>query len=583
LVNVKSVGGFMEKSGNTLHALRPLFWWLLFVFVLFLIHLHQQLLEKTRLYFSFSTSYSVAVTLDGKPFQSGDNISLGKHHFVISGDKTDPFVADLSIWYGRHDLGSIQLKRSYGTLSVNATPAAQSISISGSEFSTNLQNSSGATFTVPTDSYNVSVQYKHWNNSQTETVTREGNAPVNFAPHFGGLNVSANYKNATFQLQDASGQQIESGDFPKTLTEIPAGAYQLFAMHGNHRLQKVVTVTAGATSDAAIEFQFGKAVFESSPSGAAVYGDDRSYWGQTPLELPEVTPQTLHFQIELNSYQSVSGALNVAANQTATFRTNLVSFNYINAMSDALNNMAQGNYEQALTLINQAIQSKPDDADALALQKKIDVAANIQQAERWATGRSNYVSAVKFLNKALAIEPDNERAKSLLADYQPRITEQLQHEKELARLNAPKEAFDATLGQSKYAGANLFKAGKFTTGKSAKDIGTPINNALTNAGWTVTRFDYPVPDIFVVEVKQTYFGGMRQGVVIGGQITDNQTEILCKVMEYESVHNISIQGFLPKDDVQYRPALPTDQNDVLRQHRIDEGIKSMADCINKAM
>src|SRR5215469_8878254 len=134
--------GSQHKSG--LRGFAPLLLWLLLFLVLFGIFENRRLLEQTRIYFSVSLNgqqlpYAVAVSLDGKPISSGDKIALGSREFAISGTKTTSFTTNLSIWYGRDDLGEIRLQRSTGTLSVSAVPAASLISISGPEFSTNLQ------------------------------------------------------------------------------------------------------------------------------------------------------------------------------------------------------------------------------------------------------------------------------------------------------------------------------------------------------------------------------------------------------------------------------------------------------------
>src|SRR5580693_6152994 len=110
-----------KRFGQALGILRPLFWWLLLVLVLYGIRTHQRLMEQTSLVFSISLDgqpfpYPVSVTLDGKPFGSGDKLSLFSHQFQINCSKTSSFATNLSIWYGRHDLGDIQLKRSMGAL-----------------------------------------------------------------------------------------------------------------------------------------------------------------------------------------------------------------------------------------------------------------------------------------------------------------------------------------------------------------------------------------------------------------------------------------------------------------------------------
>src|SRR5581483_10593958 len=244
-------------------------------------------------------------TLDGKPIWNGDRISLGKHHFEISGPQIDPFTLDFTAWYGRHDLGNIPLQRSLGTLAINANPPAQTITIRGSEFSTNLQNSSGGSFAVPTDDYQVDVQYQHWSDSKSVRVARDALAPISFVQ------------------------------------------------------------------------QFGSALIESKPSGAAVYGDRDNYLGVTPLLLSEIPVQALRCRLELSSYQPVLASLDVVANQTNRFRTNLVSLAYINAMDDARRFMAESNYLAAGRSALQAVAAAPNDSAAVALQRQSAVRLDI--------------------------------------------------------------------------------------------------------------------------------------------------------------------------------------------------------------
>jgi hypothetical protein len=128
----------------------------------------------------------------------------------------------------------------------------------------------------------------------------------------------------------------------------------------------------------------------------------------------------------------------------------------------------------------------------------------------------------------------------------------------------------------------------FTTGKTAHDIGPAINNALTNGSspWTVTLFEFPLPDIFVVEANQHYFGGMRKCLIIGGQAKDDETQIFAKVLEYESNHTIVMQNlFSIKDNVQYAlidPNAYPDPSDI-RQGRIRDGVQIISERIQRAI
>ena len=71
-------------------VLRPLFWWLLLV--LFGIHTHQRLMEKTRLNFTATLAGHMpfpedVATFDGQPAFNGQNIPLGNHQFTVTQPK----------------------------------------------------------------------------------------------------------------------------------------------------------------------------------------------------------------------------------------------------------------------------------------------------------------------------------------------------------------------------------------------------------------------------------------------------------------------------------------------------------------
>jgi hypothetical protein len=287
-------------------VLRPFLWWLLLVLVLFGIRLNQRLLEQTRLFFSISLNgqplpYPVTVSWDGKAIISGDKISLGSHSFAIAGPKTGSFTTNVSIWYGKHDLGEIRLTRKVGTLSVKADPSAQLIAISGPEFSTNLQDSSGADLIVPTDSYNVYAQYRHWSGSQSASVMEASISPVTFSPKLGAVDLTCNRDGATYQLQNESGQIQESGSLPARVGDLPVDDYQVTVVCHHRTMQNSVAVEAGTTNDVPFQFVLGSVQLETMPSGAGVHTSDGNYLGPTPL-LVELPPQATSFDLSLAGY-----------------------------------------------------------------------------------------------------------------------------------------------------------------------------------------------------------------------------------------------------------------------------------------
>ena len=194
-------------------VLRPLFWWLLLVLVLFGIHTHQRLMEKTRLNFTATLAGHMpfpedVATFDGQPAFSGQNISLGNHQFTVTHPKGETFSTNLFVWYGTHNFGTIDLKRTMGTLTVTANPPADFLTIRGPEWSVTLTNSAGLTRTVPTDAYDIEVRYPHWQKNYTTGVFANQTAFCTIAPHFGGLQLGCNQTDATFQMQGSDGQLV---------------------------------------------------------------------------------------------------------------------------------------------------------------------------------------------------------------------------------------------------------------------------------------------------------------------------------------------------------------------------------------
>ena len=339
-----------DKRG-WVRGLRPLFYWLLLVLVLFGIHTHQRLMEKTRLDFSITMQGQAIVanaTFDGKPAVSGQNIPLGSHTFVITHPKGDTFSTNLFIWYGEHNFGTIDLKRAKGILSVTADPPAPFLSIQGPEWSLILNNSSGLTTNIPTDQYMVGSRYTHWESENDVTVFADSAATWRIAPRLGAVKLSCNQSDAAFQLLTLDNRQIETGEFPRLVTELPEGSYRLISQHHGHQHNQTLAITAGMTNDNPVEFLYGAAAFETEPPGAVAQDGQGRDWGVTPFNLQELSPGTLQLTLHRAGYEPVPVLLTITANQTATFRTNLISTGYTGAMKSARQYMDATDYSRAL-------------------------------------------------------------------------------------------------------------------------------------------------------------------------------------------------------------------------------------------
>lgn len=545
------MGYGMEKSnasrngiGHFFRVLRPLVWWLILVLVLYSIRTHERLLEQTRLNFNASLQgqpIDAVATLDGKPALSGQKISLGRRTFSVVYPKAEPFSTNLFIWYGRHDLGEIKLKRSTGTLNVKATPPATTISIAGPEFSTNLYNTAGTSLTVPTDQYTVQADYPHWSQSQNPIVFASLTASCVFAPRFGALHLTCNKDDATYRLESDNGQSVESGNLPATVVELPTGSYRLTIGYHNRQTQESTVIEAGVTNEMPIQFVLGAAKLETVPSGAGVLTANGNYLGQTPLLLPDITPQTARFNLSLSGYEPVSVTLDITADQTNFYSTNLVSIGYVSAMQQARAYLAASNYEGAVQAAGAALNAKPGDADALTVQ--------------------------------------NEANKHLNAERQ-----------RVEKLTRPKRAFDSLCAD--YRDANLFEAHELTTSKPAATVAEAIVGALTNSpgAFEIRQDDSPEAETYVVVGRYTFSLGILGGterdcLVAVGQTKDDETQIWFKVLEYQVHHIVTSNGLLDyHDNKQLIPVSPSrmQMNDIF-ESQLRQGVQIVTERIEQAI
>ena len=546
-----------KNSGNHSvrwpQVLRPLFWWLLLTLVLFGIRTHQRLMEQTRLNFTVTLNgeqLEATGGLDRHTFSSGQNISLGNHRFVVSNSKTEPFTTNFFAWYGPRNFGEIKLKRSVGTLNVQANPPASTITITGPEFSTTLYDSTGTNITAPTDSYTVSARYPHWSQSQNVTVYNNQSVPCNFAPQLGAVHLTSNKDGATYLLQ--STDQTFTGNLPATLTDLPVEHYKLKVFYHRRQMEKPVAIEAGVTNEMPVQFVLGAVRIESNPTGASVTATNGSYLGQTPLVLLDVLPQTAQLNLFLSGYEAVPITVEVAADQTNSYRTNLVNIRYMSAMQDARAALAAGNYAQVSQITTEVLNSMPDDTGAQTLQTEANqhLAEAHQQAEA---------------------ENDAERER-------------------LAELKRPREVFDAMCQQN--PDARLFTAHELKTDKSAKDVAAAIAKSLSSepSPFELLHNDAPKPDVYEVVARQRFSLGILGGtervcLLVVGHAKPDETLIFYKVLQYQIKTTVDAGSlFNGQDKKQTIPVSPEkiQMTDIL-QNQLREGVEIVSERIHKAI
>ena len=500
-------------------------------------------MEQTRLNFTITLNgqpLETMAVLDRQNFSSGLNISLGNHRFVVRNPKTEPFATNFFAWYGRHDFGEIKLMRSIGTLNVQANPPASTITITGPEFSTTLYDSTGTNLALPTDSYTVSARYPHWSQSQNVMVSDNQSVSCNFAPQLGALHLTSNKEGATYQLQ--SDDQTFTGNLPVVLTSLPVENYQLTVTYHRRNIKKSVTVEAGVTNEMPVQFALGAVRIESCPTGASVTTTNGSYLGQTPLDLVDVPPQTAQLNLSLSGYEAVPITVEVAADQTNSYRTNLVNMRYMSAMQDARAASVAGNYARVSQITTEVLNTMPDDAGAHALQ---------------AEANQNLAKA----HQQIETENNAERERQ-------------------AQLKRPREVFDAVCRQN--PDSSLFTAHELKTEKLAKEVAAAIAELLSSGPgpFELLHNDSPKPDVYEVVARQRFSLGILGGtervcLLVVGQAKPDETLIFYKVLEYQIKTTVDASSlFNGQDKKQMIPVSPEKiQMTEVLQNQVREGVR----------
>jgi hypothetical protein len=183
----------------------------------------------------------------------------------------------------------------------------------------------------------------------------------------------------------------------------------------------------------------------------------------------------------------------------------------------------------------------------------------------------------------MTIAPDNGQAKTMLAFDQQHQPEQIERER-VERLNRPRQAFNAALKQ--YTDAGQFDEHELTTGMKFDAVGPAIRAALlgTQRAFKVVILRTGLPEIYALEATQEVSGGQRRCLIVCGQTKDDETQILYKVFEFESKHDISLSGGLSFNTT-YIPLVPAKVGPLTDKMKaqIAAGVLVVTDCIRQAI
>ena len=368
-------------------------------------------------------------------------------------------------------------------------------------------------------------------------------------------------------------------------SSVPTDVYQVQAQWANHEGRDRVAVVTGQTGFLRLAPLLGSLTLESDPTGATVIGSNGRQLGTTPLTLAELSPGVWKVELRLDGYIPVPLSVAVMGSQTSSIRTNLVSWQYSQAMATARQSLASRDADRMLEALAAALKAKPDDPDATALQRQAaalqrDAAERQQQATiakrlgeaKAMMERGDYAGARSETEAVLKLEADNGQALALekeMATREENKRKQAEQEAEALRQERseqPKKSYEAIL--AKVPDASLFDSQELKTSRPVREVEAAILKALRNVQpvFQVTRDAWTQPEIFEIQANQelttalkTSAGG-RKCVIVGGQTKDDETRIYFKVLEYksEAVNKLSLGALIgAPGDVNYVPIHPS--------------------------
>lgn len=543
----------VQYSRGLLQALGPLIIWLALLFILFLIHTHQRLLEKTRLTFSITLEgkpllYEEIAQVDGRPFTSGERISLGSHMLRISYPKARLFSTNLFIWYGPHLLGNVDLQRGMGVIRIEAVPTPQFIRLQGPEFTSVVTNSDTLVATVPMDTYRIEANLAHWQEREKVSI-RDGETNfVRISPKIGSIALTCNQPDASFELRNSHGQIVEDGSLPRLISELPQGGYTVYGIHhGNHQ-QTNVWVTTGSTNTIVLPFYYGAVVLESDPPGATILAKDGEKLGTTPMTFAEVRPGSLQFTLQREGFEPVFLSLLVGSGQTNIVHTNLVNRAFRASMKKGQEALDHTNYEDAVTALTQALNETPNDVAAQQLLKVARVGLALHGAEEEAR-KGNFQAALQQVALALSIDPDLDVAKERKALYERAYEQALdkaRKERAVAERKArPQKEFERWMSTT--MNSEYFETQVLTAKGRIQDIEGGLVEALTNRSpaFKITSLAHPTAEILKLSATHSMsIAGRRRVDLLVGQTSDDEVTLVFKVFEYTYVESLSIRAML---------------------------------------
>lgn len=380
------------------------------------------------------------VEIDGKPASLDASVPIGHRTIRLGSRDTETWSTNRFVWYGDNPLGTVQLRRSRGDLTVAVKPVPLQVTLSGRLTNATSGVSNPSFKGLPVGEYQVELQFQHFTEKLRVRVERNGTHVLNRAFPVAHLKAESMPAGSSFEVLAPVGERwFFRGETPGVVNDLPPGRYRVTFARGDYRKQETVFLTAGTTNGARAVFDYGNLNVTTEPTNAVVALDGQEA-GTTPMVLTNLIPGRHSVTVRRQGFQAGRWDVDVKGEQTITLTTNLLSNRFVEAMRSAkahLNGFTK-NYPAALAKLSEALDEKPGDAEAEGLKVEARFALHLQEA-RSARFDGQLTNALKAVEAALALQPGRGEAATLKNSIESDLHNAVQARQMAARRQAEEE------------------------------------------------------------------------------------------------------------------------------------------------
>jgi len=409
------------------------------------------------------------VRVDGQPIGSGGRITPGRHRVTVQLQDAEPFERRCWVFYGAKQLGVLPLESSKGSLAVtvNPSPAAIMVQRLGQTFFEG--SSPLKVEKLPVGDYALVVRRGQYQEGHQVRIQRQEKAEVKIDLNLGSVELSADPADAEFEMSGngrrwqgklpfrvddvpvgsyqlvarrkgweldrdvsvargsvavkitefpygsisvaseptgliISTNRVEVGKTPLVIREVRPGSYSLTASDGENDLVAPINVGPKQEAKHSFVFHYGALKLASTPVGATVTRRGKEV-GNTPLMIERMPAGEAGLELHLNGYSSTNFVVRVREGTVTDFAVRLVSDCYVQAMQQANQALASGQFAESSNFIAKALNCEPDDSAAIKLKEELfrraQFAADARSALEKETKRKEVVNIIE---KAIAAQ-----------------------------------------------------------------------------------------------------------------------------------------------------------------------------------